>query len=174
MPEITFHPATAADLPLLREWTETPHWREWWGDPDTELAAIRAMIEGRDSTRPFLFHVERQPAGYIQMWYARDAKVEPWLTVAPWLVWLSDDCVGVDLAVGPAEMLSHGYGSVALRQFVSRLRAEGHDDIIIDPDPSNARAIRAYRKAGFRPVPEYGGRTTDCLLMRHSCENETP
>ena len=47
MPEITFHPATAADLPLLREWTETPHWREWWGDPDEELGFIRDMVAGR-------------------------------------------------------------------------------------------------------------------------------
>jgi len=27
--EITFARVTAADLPLLRDWLDAPHWREW-------------------------------------------------------------------------------------------------------------------------------------------------
>lgn len=174
MDEITFAPVTAADLPLLRDWLDTPHWREWWGDPEEEIAAIAAMVEGRDSTRPFLFRVDGEPAGYIQVWRIADARSEPWLTEAPWLALLGDGCVGVDLSIGPAWMLSRGLGSAALAGFVARLRAEGHGDIVIDPDPRNARAIRAYHKAGFRPVPEVEGRFPGVLLMRHDPAVVTP
>jgi len=63
------------------------------------------MVEGRDSTRPFLFLVDGEPAGYIQVWRIADARSEPWLTEAPWLALLGDGCVGVDLSIGPAAML---------------------------------------------------------------------
>ncbi len=51
-----------------------------------------------------------------------------------------------------------------------RLRGEGHETIIIDPDPANTRAVRAYAKAGFRPVPHLEGRTQDTLIMQHHPE----
>ena len=159
---------TAADLPLLAEWLASPHWREWWSDqPAVELGYIRDMIEGRDSTRPFLFLLDGRPIGYIQVWRIADARVEPWLTEAPWLMDLPDDAVGVDLSIGPAGLLSQGIGSRVLSAFVAMLRAEGHRTIIIDPDPANARAVRAYENAGFLVIPELLGRTGDSLLMRH-------
>ena len=37
-----------------------------------------------------------------------------------------------------------------MRQFVDMLFEEGVPRVVIDPDPANARAIRAYEKAGFR------------------------
>lgn len=166
--DIAFTPVTAADLPLLEDWLALPHWRDWWeGDAETELGHIRDMIQGRDSTRPFLFHLDERPVGYIQVWRIADARVEPWLTQAPWIMDLPDDAVGVDLSIGPAGLLSQGIGSRALRAFVALLRAEGHSTIIIDPDPGNHRAIRAYEKAGFRPIPELQDRARGCLLMQH-------
>ena len=173
MPEIAFRPLDAADLPLVARWMETPHWRQWWGDPAVELGHIRDMVEGRDTTRPFLIEADGAPVGYIQVWRIADNRVEPWLTEAPWLRLLPDEAVGVDLSIGPEEWLSRGLGSAALAAFVARLRAEGQRFIIIDPDPANTRAVHAYRRAGFRPIPELEGRSGDCLLMRHHSEDET-
>lgn len=165
--EIGFRPMTAADLPLLRAWMAQPHWRRWWGDPETEIGFVEDMLAGRDGTRPFLIERDGAPVGYIQAWSVAEARVEPWLTEAPWLVHLPDDAVGVDLSIGPEALLSQGIGTAALQAFVARLRAEGHDHIVIDPDPANGRARRAYEKAGFQPIPELLGRTAGSLLMRH-------
>ncbi len=174
MTEPGFRPVTQADLPLLGQWLTSPHWQEWWDDSvETEMAHWRDMLAGRDTTRPFLILQGDQPVGYIQVWSIRDARVEPWLSRAPWLARMPDDTIGVDLSIGPAEMLSQGLGSRALAAFVARLRAEGHTNIIIDPDPANARAIRAYQKAGFRAIPEFEGQSGNCLLMRHHKESET-
>ena len=46
-------------------------------------------------------------------------------------------------------MLGRGHGSAFIRAFAERLLANGTPRIVIDPDPANARAIRAYEKAGF-------------------------
>ncbi|WP_297970558.1 hypothetical protein, partial [uncultured Amaricoccus sp.] len=58
----------------------------------------------------------------------------------------------------------------ALAAFTRHLRAEGHEIIVIDPDPSNARAVRAYARAGFRPIPRLAGRTGGALIMQHEPE----
>ncbi|MFC3170043.1 GNAT family N-acetyltransferase [Paracoccus fontiphilus] len=167
-PVLSFTPVTAADLPLLAAWMDQPHWRDWWSDDvATELGYIRDIIAGRDSTRAFLFRLDGRPVGYIQVWWIADARVEPWLSDAPWVMDLPDDAVGVDLSIGPPDLLSQGIGSQVLARFVAMLRAEGHRTIVIDPDIANHRAIRAYRKAGFQPIAELAGRTGDVLLMRH-------
>ena len=167
---ITFVPLVPADLPMLADWMGRAHWREWWGEPEEEVGFVRDMLEGRDTTRPFLFHLDGVPEGYIQVWYVRAALVEPWLTAAPWLTALPPDAVGVDLSLARGECLSKGIGSAVLRAFVAMLRAEGHESIVIDPAPDNARALAAYRKAGFRPVPALLGKTTDCIVMQHEPE----
>ena len=165
--QIDFVPVQPDHYPLLETWLSAPHMREWWGDPQTELGYIRDMVEGRDTTRPFLIAVEDDLVGYIQYWFIGHHQNEQWIKDHPWLMELPSDTIGVDLSLGTPDALSKGIGSAALAAFVRKLRAQGHDTIIIDPDPDNARAVRAYTKAGFRPVPHLHGRTGDVLIMQH-------
>lgn len=166
-PSLVFRPVDAADLPLLERWMREPHWREWWGDTDEEIGFVHDMIEGRDTTRPFIFSVDGEDVGYIQYWFVGHQQEGSWIETNPWLAELPPDTIGVDLSIGPADRLSEGIGTRALRAFVALLRDTGFDQIIIDPDPENRRAVRSYEKAGFRPIPELLGRSGDSLIMRH-------
>jgi aminoglycoside 6'-N-acetyltransferase len=47
-------------------------------------------------------------------------------------------------------MIGHGHGSGFIRQFTESLLASGIPRVVTDPDPDNARAVRAYAKAGFQ------------------------
>jgi aminoglycoside 6'-N-acetyltransferase len=166
-PDIAFRPVRPDDFPMLTEWLSRPHWREWWGDPTVELGYIRDMVEGRDPhCDPFIFEVDREPLGYIQVWRIGPHQTPEWAGDNPWLMELPADAVGVDLSVAAADRLSQGIGSSVLRAFAGRLAAEGRRTIVIDPDPDNARAVAAYRKAGFRPVPHLEGRTEGVLIMQ--------
>ncbi|WP_417770039.1 GNAT family N-acetyltransferase [Stappia sp.] len=164
---IGFRAVTLADLPLLAGWMETPHWRRWWGDPATELGYIRDMVEGRDTTEPYLFTLDGRDTGYIQLWHLADNRTPETVAESPWLSELPEGTVGVDLSIGDAGDLSKGIGTAALEGFVAELRRRGLERIIIDPDPENGRACRAYEKAGFRPVAHLAGRTGDALIMEH-------
>jgi aminoglycoside 6'-N-acetyltransferase len=168
--EPAFRPVTEADYPLLGAWLNAPHVREWWGDPEEELGLIRDMVEGRDTTRPFIIELEGAPAGYIQLWFVGHHQNAEWIALHPWLAELPSDAVGVDLSLGDPARLSQGIGSAALAAFARQVHADGHRTIVIDPDPANARAVRAYAKAGFRPVPHLEGRTGDVLIMQYHPE----
>lgn len=164
---IAFRPVTPDDLRLLSDWMARPHWREWWGDPQTEVGYVRDMIEGRDSTRPFIFQIGGTDKGYIQLWSIGDQQGTELTGEYPWLELLPADCVGVDLSIADEDDLSKGLGTQVLQAFVRKLRQDGHQRIIIDPDPANLRAVKAYRKAGFREIADLIGRTGDSLLMEH-------
>lgn len=164
---VAFTPVTPADLPMLADWLERPHWREWWGEPQAELGYIRDMIDGRDTTcQPFLFRLDGQAAGYIQVWRIGPHQIPEGAEDNPWLMELPAEAVGVDLSLADGASLSKGIGSAVLRRFAEMLLSKGHRTIIIDPDPENGRAVAAYRKAGFRPVPHLEGRTEGVLIMQ--------
>lgn len=164
--EMAFIPLGPEHYDLMRGWLAAPHIREWWGDPDEEFGYIRDMVEGRDTTRPFIIALDGRPVGYIQCWFVGHHQNEAWIADHAWLAELPADAVGVDLSIGEAELLSQGIGSMALAAFARGLQAQGYRTIIIDPDPANTRAVRAYRKAGFRPVAQLLGRTGDTLIMQ--------
>lgn len=170
-PAITIRPMTADDLPMLAEWIARPHWQEWWSDPTEEIAHIRGKIEGRDTTRPFIFEVNEEPAGYIQYWFAEDQKTAQELAEHPWLASFPTGSVGIDISIADSRSLSKGLGSATVRVMAESLWAKGHRHITIDPHAENHRAIRAYEKAGFRPIDSLSGQTGDYLIMRYDPEN---
>lgn len=62
-------------------------------------------------------------------------------------------------------MLGCGHGSAFIRAFIDHLFARDVPRIVIDPSPSNTRAIRAYEKAGFVPKHEIVTPDGPALLM---------
>ena len=175
LPDIAFRPVSPGDLAMLGRWMGRPHWREWWGDPEVELGYVRDMIEGRDRTcEPFIFDLDGAPSGYIQVWRIGPHQTPEWAQDNPWLMELPATAVGVDISVADPERLSKGVGSRVLRRFVEGVAATRGAPVIIDPDPKNGRAVAAYRKAGFRPLPHLEGRTSDVLIMQFDPDPDFP
>ena len=144
----TFEPVTPAHRAMLKGWLSTPEAQRWWGDPDTEIDLIYAG-EATGESRGFIAH-HRQigPFAYIQCWDC--AMVPPHLlTEEPWVADQAPGTWGVDITIGDPTLLGKGWGSQAVRAFCDRLFAEGVPRLIIDPDATNLRAVRAYEKAGF-------------------------
>jgi aminoglycoside 6'-N-acetyltransferase len=153
MPRYSFRELTRRDLPMVRSWLEQPHWREWWGEaPDEDLAEIEAHIDSI-SVEPFIIEMDGKPIGYLQTYDPHLEDGHPYAD-QPF------GTLGIDLSIGEAALIHKGHGSRALDAFADLMFCEGVPRLMIDPDPANAAAIRAYGKAGFvefdRRVSEYG------------------
>lgn len=129
--------ATAADLPLFRNWLKADHLTAWFGSWTPEL--------DRQDVRSWLVSLDEAPLGFIQDYRIGDFTDHPLAALPP-------DARGIDQFIGPAEMLGQGHGPGFIRAHVARLRQEGAPAIGTDPDPANTRAIRAYEKAGFQAI----------------------
>jgi RimJ/RimL family protein N-acetyltransferase len=58
---------------------------------------------------------------------------------------------GIDTFIGEVDFLHKGFGAVYTRKFLREIvfPEPGITSCIIDPEPANKIAIRAYQKAGF-------------------------
>ena len=91
----------------------------------------------------FVVTIDGRPFAYLQC-YDQRAWPDNGLGIHP------PGTRGIDQFIGEADMLDRGHGSVFIRSFVDSLLTAGISRVVTDPDPTNARAIRAYEKAGFR------------------------
>lgn len=156
-PAYDFRPLTEEDLQLVAAWLAEPHVAQWWGEAEAELADIREHIDSV-SVEPLIVELDGRPIAYLQSYDPHLEDDHPYRD-QPF------GTLGVDLTIGVPELVGVGHGSAMLRQFVEAVFAEGAPRVIIDPDPVNARAIRAYEKAGFRPVGERTSQYGPALLM---------
>ena len=104
-----------------------------------------ASISTAISVEPLIVELDGRPIAYLQSYDPHLEDDHPYAD-QPF------GTLGIDLSIGRPELVGIGHGSAIVRQFVDELFEEGAPRVIIDPDPANARAIRAYEKAGFRPI----------------------
>ena len=158
--DYAFRLMTTADLPLVQRWLSLPHVREWWGDPQEQYALVSGDLD-EPAMDQFIFSAAGSPFGYLQCY-----DLTEWNTgFGP----QPQGTRGIDLFIGELDMIGRGHGSALIRRFVDGRLRKGLARMVTDPDPANARAIRAYEKAGFRGdrlVETPDG--TVLLMMRNS------
>ena len=164
-PRYDFRAVTSKDLPMLARWLKEPHLAEWWGDPAVSLSEIEDAMEDI-ATEPLIVEVDGEPIAYLQSYDPHLEEDHPYQDQPT-------GTLGIDISIGRPDRVGKGLGSAIIRQFAEMLFEEGCPRIIIDPDPANARAIRAYEKAGFRAfdtrISEYG----PALMMARDAQQET-
>jgi aminoglycoside 6'-N-acetyltransferase len=155
-PAYTFREMTTADLVLIERWLALPHVREWWGDPSEQYALVSGDLD-EPAMDQFIVSADGSDFGYIQCY-----QLTAWnegFGAHP------EGTRGVDLFIGEPDMIGRGHGSALIRCFVIDRLRKGAPRIVTDPDPNNARAVRAYEKAGFEKVRMIGTPDGPALLM---------
>jgi len=159
-----FRPVTEEDFPVLAAWLAEPHVARWWDEAEVELAQIREHMESI-SVEPLIVEFDGRPIGYMQSYDPHLEDGHPYQD-QPF------GTLGIDISIARPELLGIGHGSAIVRQFADELFAEGAPRIIIDPDPGNQRAIRAYEKAGFKRIGERTSQYGHVILMARDAADE--
>ena len=129
---VVVRPLVAGDADELVRIHLTPEVLRWWDVPDDGFP----WRDDPDETR-LTIEADGAVAGMIQFFEELTPKYRH---------------ANIDVFVDP-RLHGRGVGTEAVRQVVRLLVDErGHHRITIDPALANTAAIRAYEKAGFRPV----------------------
>lgn len=129
---VILRPLTVADEAELRRIHQTAEVARWWGAPDEGFPGT----DDPESTR-LTIEVDGAVAGLVEFFEELTPKYRH---------------AAVDLFLDPA-LHGRGLGTEAVRLVVAHLIEDrGHHRITIDPATTNAAAIRAYEKVGFRRV----------------------
>lgn len=157
--DLTLRAFTATDLPMMAGWLATPALRQWWGDPVEQLA-----LATEDLDNPLMDQkitcLDGMPFGYVQSY-----PCAAW--GAPQFADMPDNACAVDTCIGVSELLGKGHGAAMVRLYAQTLIVAGAPVVVTDPDPSNERAVRAYRRAGFQDVAIRPGEDGDFVLVMH-------
>jgi aminoglycoside 6'-N-acetyltransferase len=152
-----FRPMTAADLPLVLHWLKQPHVVQWWGDTHEQFELVSGDLE-IEAMDQYIVATGGRPFAYIQCY-----DLQAWPDGG-----LGEHPMGtraIDQFIGEPDMVDRGHGSAFIRAFIGRVLANGAPRVITDPDPANARAVRAYEKAGFERVRLVDTSEGTALLM---------
>ena len=148
---------------MIAGWLAEPHVAQWWGDAAQEIEEIRAHIDSI-SVEPLIIELGGRAIGYLQSYDPHLEDDHPYAD-QPF------GTLGLDITIGVPDLVGIGHGSAALADFVEELFEEGVPRVIIDPHPANARAIRAYEKAGFKVFDRRSSIYGDALMMARDAED---
>jgi aminoglycoside 6'-N-acetyltransferase len=127
-------PARELDADLLVRWHADPDVARYWDD---ETFTRDQMLERlrRPDVDAFVVEENGRPVGYLQVWRAGDEG-------------------GLDMFLVPAAR-GRGLGPDVGRAVARHLRdRRGWRRVTVDPYLWNARAVRAWERAGFRALEE--------------------
>lgn len=147
---------TKDDLARVFAWRSAPHVREFWDNDDDGADGdelTRAFVDEYygallepNPTVPAIIELLGAPIGYIQFYrWASEAEAARAMGIP-----LDDDAFGLDVFVGEASAIGSGVGARAVDLLCRWLFAEhGASRVALLSDARNARARRAYERAGF-------------------------
>jgi aminoglycoside 6'-N-acetyltransferase len=142
------------DLEQFQAWVHSDHVYEWWYEDARTIEELEELygpyIDVEGPGQCFFAQRDGRDVGYVQ-WYRIGDEPE-WMP--PSLVIPPTD-VAIDLFIGEVGNIGSGWGPEMIRAFLSDLvfpAAPDAEACWIDPDPPNARAVRAYAKVGFETV----------------------
>lgn len=143
--DVALRPIAHTDIDAILRWLHDPEVAEWWGDPPADRDEVRReyLEPGEAPTWCFIIQHAGRPVGseavgLIQYWHAY---ADPHYSFS----------AGIDIFIGEPDARDHGVGTEAVRTMLAHLfEVVGVHIVTIDPQTTNARAIRAYENAGFR------------------------
>ena len=152
---LAFRRLCIADLPALHRWMNAPHAKRWFGKHAVTLEEVAReytkYIDGSEPIFSFVVSYDGRDIGLLQ--WVRFGDHE-WLMRAYGVD--DPEATNCDVLIGDPDYVHRGLGPAMIRRFLDEIvfadpRATC---CIIDPEPDNHVAIRAYEKAGFRFLRE--------------------
>jgi aminoglycoside 6'-N-acetyltransferase len=135
----TFRKMTSADFKMVSTWRSHQHVREWW---DSDEPSTNRELEDERVERWIVSLAER-PFAYIQDYTVHGWDNHHFFALPP-------GSRGIDQFIGELDMIGHGHGPAFISEHLIRLFSNGVPVVATDPHPENARAVAAYKKAGFK------------------------
>lgn len=132
---------------MLLEWHRRPHVARWWDPPESEAQLRAEYLTRAPGLQGFIAWLDGRPVGFVQVYVVRGAG-DGW-----WPSETDPGARGIDQFLADERNLGVGLGSAMGRALLERLFADPVvSRVQTDPAPDNARAVRAYEKAGFTRV----------------------
>jgi aminoglycoside 6'-N-acetyltransferase len=155
---LRLRPARLGDRATLEAWDAEPGVEEWSG-ADGAFPWARELRRNPPWRRILIAELHGRPVGCVVVIDPAREESHYWGRCAAGLC-------ALDLWIGAAADRGRGHGARMMRLALARCARDGARTVLIDPLARNRRAIRFYRRMGFRPVALRRFDRDLCLVMR--------
>jgi aminoglycoside 6'-N-acetyltransferase len=155
---IILRTATLEDLTFLLHWDEQQHNIE--SDPNDDWNWEVELLKNPPWREQLMAELSRRPIGFIQI-------IDPLLEETHYWGTVEANQRAIDIWIGEASDLGHGYGSIMMKLAVERCFANPLvNQILIDPLISNHRAHKFYERFGFEFLEQRRFNSDECRVYR--------
>ena len=136
---------------LVEEWLKKAHVAEWFYGTGLEntLKYLEAFCRGASFCTFWLAYDKARPfALFITSWVKKPDD--------PLTKWCSPDgkAITLDMCIGDTAYLDKGLAHKVIQEFLKSEFADV-DEVLIDPESANTKAIHVYQKAHFAIIGEF-------------------
>jgi len=146
-----FKPLDGEHRALVHRWLQEPHVAKWFYGQGLEntINHLDDFLNGLqggeywlgfDQNRPFAFlmtsHVEKS-SDILAKWCSEKG-----------------EAITLDLLIGETDYLGKGLSYILIQEFLAS-QFPHVNEVLIDPEATNSRAVHVYKKAGFKILGEY-------------------
>lgn len=147
----TFKPVEEKDRNLVCSWLGKPYIAEWfYGEGlDNTYKHLDEFISGTSDTMYWLAYDANTPFAFLVTSFVKKPKDE-----------LSRFCategvaITLDMLIGEEQYLGKKLSHILIREFLLS-EFPGVEEVLIDPEASNSRAIHVYEKVGFKFLNQF-------------------
>lgn len=154
--KITFKKAVASDKPLIKDWWNKPHVKEFWDNSPEMWQNVENYLDNgiKDLFDYYIGYYDGEPFALIMMCNESEAKTHPehlpkYLTKAG-----EGETVTFDFMIGNENYLGKGLSYQTLKAFMAFCPPK-IKRFLIDPAADNELAIHVYKKAGFKEIDRF-------------------
>lgn len=136
---------------LVHTWLLQPHVAEWFYGQGLEntLKHLDEFLAGSSYAQYWLAFEEEHPFAFL----ITSQVDKPHDELAPWCR-PEGEAITLDMLIGDPSYLGRGYAVPVIHQFLLS-QFPDVDEVLIDPEASNVKAIHVYQKAGFNKLGEF-------------------
>lgn len=163
------------DFGLMEKWLNDPDVLQYYEgtskhyNRDAIIKKFGPRARGESDVVACIFEYQKKPIGYVQ-YYPITEQTRAEMDLSD-----GQDVYGIDIFLGETRFWNQGLGTKTMKALIEYLfEVEKANQIIIDPQTWNTRAIRCYEKCGFKAIKVlekhelFDGEWRDNLMMELS------
>ena len=156
---INLRTATIKDLDTLMYWDTKQHVID--SDPDDDWNWQNELKRDPEWRQQLIAELDGEPIGVVQIIDPEKEETHYWGDIGP-------NKRAIDIWIGEEQNLGKGYGTEMMTQALKIcFESKEVEKVLIDPLESNLKAIRFYKRLGFKFVEQstFGGQCCDVYSL---------
>lgn len=145
-----------SDFNRMVKWLNDPLVLEFYEETllsmEKVIEKFGPRVEGLDYVTPCIVEFNHEPIGYIQYYLQKEKDVKKYGLTSDQPIY------GIDQFIGETHLWGKGIGTSMISMMLEYLtKNENVTKVVLDVKSHNIRAIKCYKKCGFKKIAELDG-----------------